>query len=58
MQQLINEIAEKYNLSHSIKQEIETLVAIAKIKGQNEQRYFNSNVSTNLCQLCRNSQRN
>jgi hypothetical protein len=58
MQQLINEMSEKYNLSHTIKQEIEILVALAKIKGQNEQSNFNNNSSTNLCQLCRQSQRN
>ena len=58
MQKLINEIAEKYNLSYTVKSEIEILVATAILKGKQDENNFNSNISNNICQLCRNSQRN
>lgn len=58
MQNLINEIVIKYNLSYTFKSEIETLVAWAILKGKTDERNFNNNISNNICQLCRNSQRN
>ena len=57
-QKFINEFVEKYNQSYSAKKDLEEFIALFTIKTKNEVNNFNNNISTNLCQLCRNSQRN
>jgi len=57
-QKFINEYVEEFALSYTAKNKLERFIALFTIKTKNEVNNFNNNISTNLCQLCRNSQRN